>query len=475
MTRELWQWTAVETAAAVRDGLVSAREVVDATLARVEHVNPVVNALAVVLDEEARAAADAADARRRRGEQLGPLHGVPITTKINSDQAGTATTDGVARFSEQIPQLDAPQIENLRAAGAVVIGRSNVPAFSVRWFTDNDLHGRTLNPWNPSHTPGGSSGGAAVAVSTGMGSLAQGNDYGGSIRYPAGACGVVGLRPTPGRVPHWIGPADGDPTLGAQLMSVDGPLARTVSDAWLGLQALAAPNPRDPFYVPVPLEGHQAVPRRIGVLREIGVVQLDHAVDRTLTATAAHLANAGYEIEEVELPFFEEAWRLWWLLTWGMEFYDLRPLIERHGDDAIRAAAANHYAFIDTLHDDFSLEAYQRGYARRSSLMRRLQNFMQDYAAILMPVSASSTFENDADTKDAARAGEVFQAQWPLKPAAFLGFPALSVPGAVVDGLPIGVQILTRRFREDVLIDIGRIVEANNGVQTPVNPAGTTR
>jgi len=258
-------------------------------------------------------------------------------------------------------------------------------------------------------------------------------------------------------------------------MSVDGPLARTVSDAWLGLQALAAPNPRDPFYVPVPLDRHQAVPRRIGVLREIGVVQLDHAVDRTLTATAAHLANAGYEIEEVELPFFEEAWRLWWLLTWGMEFYDLRPLIERHGDDAIRAAAANHYAFIDTLHDDFSLEAYQRGYARRSSLMRRLQNFMQDYAAILMPVSASSTFENDADTKDVARAGEVFQAQWPLKPAAFLGFPALSVPGAVVDGLPIGVQILTRRFREDVLIDIGRIVEANNGVQTPVNPAGTTR
>ena len=173
-----------------------------------------------------------------------------------------------------------------------------------------------------------------------MGSIAQGNDYGGSIRYPASACGVVGLRPTPGRVPHWIGPTDGDITAGAQLMSVDGPIARSVSDAWLGLQALAVPNPRDPFYVPVPLEGHPPVPRRIAVLRDVGIVGLDDVVDRTLTSAAATLTQAGYEVEEVELPFFEEAWRLWWLLTWGMEFYDLRPLIEEHGDRAIRASAA---------------------------------------------------------------------------------------------------------------------------------------
>ena len=146
MTQELWEWSAVETAAAIKEGSVSAREVVDAALARVNEVNPSVNALAIVFDQEARAAADACDTRQRAGEQLGPLHGVPITTKINSDQAGTPTTDGVARFGHEIPSVDAPQIENLRAAGAVIIGRSNVPAFSVRWFTDNELHGRHTEP-----------------------------------------------------------------------------------------------------------------------------------------------------------------------------------------------------------------------------------------------------------------------------------------------------------------------------------------
>ena len=193
MADPIWSWTASETADAVRNGLISAVEAVESTLHRVDEVGQAVNALASVQADAALRTARALDAQQRAGEDLGPLHGVPVTTKINTDQAGLPTTDGVAAFQNRVATTDAPHIENLRSAGAVLLGRTNTPAFSIRWFTDNDLHGRTLNPWNADRTPGGSSGGAAAAVATGMGALAQGNDLGGSIRYPAAAPQVKGI------------------------------------------------------------------------------------------------------------------------------------------------------------------------------------------------------------------------------------------------------------------------------------------
>ena len=201
MTPPLWRLAAVELAALIRRREVSARDAAQSVLTRIAEVNPRVNALAEVMADAALATADACDAALAAGMAPGALHGVPVTIKVNVDTAGHATTDGIVAAKDNIAATDSPLVANLRAAGAVIVGRSNTPAFSLRWFTDNALHGRTLNPFDPTVTPGGSSGGAAAAVATGMGAIAHGNDYGGSIRYPAWARGVVGLRTTVGRVP----------------------------------------------------------------------------------------------------------------------------------------------------------------------------------------------------------------------------------------------------------------------------------
>ena len=260
-------------------------------------------------------------------------------------------------------------------------------------------------------------------------------------------------------------------TLGAQLMSVDGPIARTIADARLGFAAMATGHYRDPQSVPEPVAPVSLGFRRVGVVRDIGVSPLDPAVDATITAAAQSLRHAGYQVQEVQLPLFEEAWRLWWLVAWGLDFYDLVPLIEEYGDGAIRESARNHFAFIDSIHKDRSLIAYQRAYARRGTLMRELDTFLRDFSVLLLPVSAEQTFEIDADVAGTDRAEEVLRAQWPLMPPAFLGFPALSVPVTWVNGMPIGVQLLTRRFREDLLFSAGEVLEAHRPMFTPVTPA----
>ncbi len=210
----IWQWTAVETARAVREGQVSAVEVVQAHLARMSIANPPLNAVVVPLAADALSAAKAADAHQASGAELGPLHGVPITIKINVDVAGQANSNGVVAFKDNIAQEDAPVVANLRRAGAILLGLTNTPEFSLRAFTDNPLHGMTFNPWDAGITCGGSSGGAAAAVAAGIGAIAHGNDIGGSLRWPAHCNGTrlrhwtgipsLGARPSPGSRTTWI-------------------------------------------------------------------------------------------------------------------------------------------------------------------------------------------------------------------------------------------------------------------------------
>src|SRR4051794_11749721 len=188
MKDALWRWSAVDLAHAIASRNISSREAVQSGLDRIAQVNPTLNAIVEIRAEEALATADEADAAVKAGSKLGPLHGVPVTTKVNVDQRGCATTNGVVAFRDVIATEDSPVVANLRKAGAVILGRTNTPAFSHRWFTDNDLHGTTHNPWGKGLTPGGSSGGAASAVASGMCPIAHGNDFGGSIRYPAYAC-----------------------------------------------------------------------------------------------------------------------------------------------------------------------------------------------------------------------------------------------------------------------------------------------
>ena len=266
---EIWQLPAAELAQRIARRQLSSAEVVDAHLARIDAVNPALNAVVRVLADEARAAAVKADQRLASGETIGPLHGVPFTVKENIDMAGLPTTWGVPALAEAVVPVDAPVVERMRAAGAIPIARTNLPDMALRVHTDSSLHGLTRNPWHPGRTAGGSSGGEAAALASGMSPIGLGNDIGGSLRNPANACGIASIRPSAGRVPDaGYVPAE-DRLLAVQLMNVQGPMARRVADVRLGLRVLMGAHPRDPWSIDAPFEGPAlARPVRVAVLAE---------------------------------------------------------------------------------------------------------------------------------------------------------------------------------------------------------------
>ena len=272
--QDLWRLSAADLATLVKSKKVSAREAAKAGLGRLDAVNPKLNAVIDHRPEDVLKQADAVDAAIARGEDPGVLAGVPVTIKANVDQEGFATTNGLKLQRDLIAREDNPVVANFRKAGAVLLGRTNCPAFSYRWFTTNLVHGDTKNPRDASLTPGGSSGGAGSAVAAGIGHIAHGTDIAGSIRYPAYACGVHGLRPTLGRIPAF-NPALPERPIGPQIMAVSGPLARTVNDLRISLAAMSARDARDPWFVPAPLEG-PAVPKRAALCLNPGR-PCDHA------------------------------------------------------------------------------------------------------------------------------------------------------------------------------------------------------
>lgn len=471
---ELWQASATALAAGIATGLVSSREAIESCLGRIAGVNDRVNAVVEVLADEALAAADAADRRVAAGEPLGPLHGVPVTTKINSPQAGVATSDGIAALRDNIATVDSPQVGGLRRGGAIPIGRTNAPAFSFRWFTDNELHGLTSNPWSPDHTPGGSSGGAASALAVGMGPVAQGNDIAGSIRYPAYACGVVGLRPTVGRVPKNHRPEGEDMLLCERLYSVDGPLARTIPDLRLAMDCMTLFDPRDPVYVPGrPAAPQASRPLKVALVRDVGIAPPTPPVEQALDRAAAWLSAAGYEVEEVEVPALAESFSLYWQLAFE-EFRAWMPAIDELGEDAIRQVMHDLDEVVrQMVGPGGSLAEFIAGHARRGTLIELLSVFMADYPLVLLPVSAEQAFEQHHDLGGVDAIRRLTTAHWPLASVPLLGFPALSVPTGVVSGLPVGVQVLGRRFGEEDILTAGEVIEARAGRITPIDPIVT--
>ena len=455
MNTELWRLSATELAARIARRDATARAATESVLARIAVANPQVKALAWVTPDAALKAADAADAAQARGEPLGPLHGVPVTIKVNVDVQGEPTTDAVAALKDNIAASDSPLVQSLREAGAILVGRNNAPAFSLRWFTDNAFHGRTLNPFNPAVTPGGSSGGAAAATAMGMGAIAHGNDYGGSIRYPAWACGVVGLRTTVGRVPSYKASAP-NRILSNQQMSVQGPLTRTVADARLALQVMARGSALDPQWTPAPLEWADArQPTRVAVFRRWTHSPVDPTASAAVDQAAQWLQAAGYTVEEAEPPHFAEVSAM----QFQMVMNDMRragePFMREHGDDALRQALA-HYMAVNPVWDrDQVLEAL----TRRFSIARDWAVFFERFPVLLMPNSWERQFPIDDDLRSPERTAQILLAQAPMLGTATLGLPGLSVPTGVVDGLPVGVQLVTTRFREDRLLAAGEVIE----------------
>jgi amidase len=463
MSEELWRLGAVELAAHIRARHVSAREATASVLSRIAEVNPRVNALPEVMAEEALAAADAADRALAAGLSPGPLHGVPVTVKVNVDTAGHATTDGIVAARNNLATVDSPLVAHLRGAGAVIVGRSNTPAFSLRWFTDNDLHGRTLNPFDPAVTPGGSSGGAAAAVALGMGPIAHGNDYGGSIRHPAWACGVVGLRTTPGRVPSYKASAP-NRVITNQLMSVQGPLARSVRDARLALRVMSQGSPLDPQWTPVPLEFPAPERRlRVAVFKRCAAHDADPSVVAAVEQAAKWLADAGCEVEDVEPPHFEEGAHLWRQLVMDDMRRGALPAVEAVGDAGVRSALGGYLSGLAPLDANGLLEAQQRRFSICRDWAVMLEPDAGGHDVLLMPVSWERQFAIDADVGEPARVHRLLAAQSPLLGTAMMGLPGLAVPTGLAGGLPAGVQIVAGRFREDRCLAVGELLEAAAG------------
>jgi amidase len=403
-----------------------------------------------------------------RGDALGALHGVPVTIKENVDQAGCATTNGVVGFRDLIAQSDSPIVANWKRAGAIILGRTNTPAFSFRLDTVNDLRGRTYSPWSKTRTPGGSSGGASSSVAAGITPLAHGNDIAGSVRFPAYACGLAGLRPSFGRVPAFNPTQAAERSMSSQLMSVQGPLARCVADVRLGLHAMAARDARDPWWVPAPLEG-MPLPKRVAVVTaadDLGGAKLHPHVADALERTARWLADAGYEIVDEPTPGFTRAKELWFEMQMP-EFRDyMLPIIEKEGDTGIRTAVRFK---LENVPPSTPL-AYMKALAERSRLVREWTQFMERVPLVLAPVSSEPVYAQGFDIESAARTAALWRECSTMMAVPVLGFPAMAVPTGVEDGLPMGVQIIAPRFREDLCLACAEAIEARAGAITPIDP-----
>jgi len=469
VTDEYWKWTVLELTRAIRSKDISCREVTQSCLARIDAVNPYLNAIVDYFPDDALAAADRADDAVRRGEDLGALHGVPVTIKINTDYAGRPTTNGVVAFKDLIAAYDSPPVSNWKKAGAVVVGRTNVPAFSTRYFTDNDLHGRTLNPWHPGITPGGSTGGGASAVAAGMGTLAHGSDRAGSIRYPAYACGVFGIRPTLGRVPSFNGTAKAERMLSSQITAVQGLLARSIGDLRVGLHAMAMRDPRDPWWVPVRDEvsgPESSGPVRVAMLTGLPGAKVAPEVVTAVREAARWLEDAGYRVDEVSPPRLEEAARLFFALVMTEEISGPQSAIDRFGDHAVRQARGATLTYASRL----DAAGYIEALSRRASILRDMTLFLEQYPLLLMPVSWKLPVPIDADQQGEKAVHAMLDAHHPMVGISILGLPGLAAPTGLAGGAPVGVQIVAGRFREELCFAAGEVIEARTPIRTPIDP-----
>lgn len=461
-----WQMDATELSHLIRCGKLSSREATLSCLSRLDEVNPNINAVTLTLRDEALAQADAADARLARGEPIGLLHGVPVTTKGSTDQLGCPSDDGVVAFRDRVAESDNPVIANMRKAGAVFIGRTNTPSFSMRFETDNELHGRTLNPYSRSHTAGGSSGGGGAAVAVGISSISQGSDLGGSVRWPAYCNGVVGLRTSYGRIPSFDATSPGGRLLSAQLMLVQGPITRTIRDARLALEVMSRRDHRDSRWVDVPLQGPPAA-KKVALVPHVPGAPDNPAVAETVREAGRRLAAAGYVVEEVVPPLWDEIYEMHHRIVVVDLVGGLSEAIAKFGDEGVKRALANWQAYRAPV----SFADFLQALKDRDAAITTWTTFLADTPIVVTPIAGGPAFTANLDSEDAASMKRVLDtAARYLYPVPTLGLPALSVPLGSQDGLPLGVQIIAGQHREDLCLDAGEVIEAHEGLRLPIDP-----
>jgi len=457
----IWQWNAVKTTDALKKKKISAVDAVQSAIDRLDEVNEKVNAVVVDLREEALIKAKQIDEKIQKNEDVGILSGVPITIKENVDVKGQSTTNGLKANLDVIAENNSPVVQNLINAGGIIIGRTNTPEVSYRWFTDNPLRGLTKNPWSEKITPGGSSGGAAASVALGIGDIAHGNDVGGSIRYPAYACGIAGIKPSFGRVPAYNPSAKQERTLGLQLMSVQGPHARNVEDLRLALRAMSSSGEIDPWWNPINFEmAELKSPIKIAMNKWAGNVKCHSAVLESIEKATLIFSNNGFEVVEKIPPNIDEAAECWRTI-FGLEArMSMLNLVKEVGSDAIINVVQG---FADAASEK-DIKDYAEALAKRNEILRMWNNFMDEYPIILAPVSASPPFDQHEDQKGPERFAKILQEQSPQYVINFLGLPSVAIPTGLNNNTPIGVQIIAPRFYENLALDMAKIIENSVGV-----------
>ncbi len=467
--QELWQKTAFELASDIRSGRVSSVEVTNDILERMTAVNTTINAVVDTMQEEALASAREADNELRKSGPRGPLHGIPVTVKINVDYSGRATTNGVVAYKDLLANDDGSVVRNLKNSGAVIFGRTNTPCFSMRLFTSNDLHGATLNPHDATITPGGSSGGAASATSAGIGAIAHGNDIGGSVRYPAYACGVYGFRPTSGVVPNHNSSQFAERMIVSQMSSVQGPLARSVEDLRLAMVAMSAPDPRDIWQVPThgmfdPLE---IEPCRVAMLSDTNDSDVDPEVSSAIRLAGDMLRDAGYSVVEAEIPSMLDASRFWKTALVNEMLSGSMPKILELGDGKIKRSVER---FTDGLNVLESRDDFLQTFALRSKMLREWQIFLSEFPLILTASSWVKPIIDDYDVSADLDMDWFGRVTAPMHATPILGLPGLAVPVGTVIGKPMGIQMIANRFEDRRLLSAGKALEKALGPLLPIDP-----
>lgn len=458
-TTDLCYTPALELAAMIRERQLSPVELLDALLDRIEEINPRINAYCTLAADSARVAARAAEAVVMSGGPLGPLHGLPVSIKDLTATAGIRTTMGSKIFEHNVPSEDALLVQRLKSAGAIVIGKTNTPEFGCKGVTDNRIFGPTRNPWNLEMVSGGSSGGAAAAVAAGIGPLAHGTDLAGSVRIPAAACGVVGLKPSPGRIARSAS-ANAWSTL-----AVDGPVARTVRDTALLFGAMAGFDARDPIALPDTGEDFVAAcDGALGRLRiawgaDFGYAPIESRVMNVASAAARAFEDLGCEVE-ADAPSLSDPDELFRRLTGPPRAAAFSKYLDEWSDqmDPILIERMR-------MADAMSAEDYERLMQERTAIWRTVQSFLQRYDLLLTPTLAMAPFPIANPYPPSEVAGRPVHTPTAWFPFTFpfnlTGHPAITVPaGWTAEGLPVGLQIVGPRNAEALVLRAAAAFEA---------------
>ncbi|MBJ65579.1 MAG: indole acetimide hydrolase [Rhodobiaceae bacterium] len=439
---------------------VSSKEVVEAHLNRISEVNPHINAITIILKESSLEAANAADnASDEDRERL--FHGVPFTVKENIDLIGTPTTQGLPILAEAMPPNNAPIVDRMIKAGAIPIARTNLPELGLRLDTDNPLRGRTKNPWNPNLTPGGSSGGEAAALATGMTPFGLGNDIGGSVRNPAYCCGVASLKPSIGRIPFVSSIEPKDIGVSRSFVS-DGPMARSVSDLKTGLSILSGRHISDPDSVDIPLSGPLPEKFKAAIVKNIPGFDIPKATEIELERAKEILSDKGWIVEEVEAPELERVFEIWASILSPGIFQVVPPeVFKKETADYLERAGEQ---FVDNI------VPLEEALIERQRLRRLWSEFLTEYSVCIGPTWTNLPWPIDTDLDPDTGIDTLKKSFAFIVPGNCLGFPSIALPTGVSDGLPTGIQIYSELYREDLCFLAAEIIEKESTCPTPIDP-----